>query len=173
MSYSRIVFAMLLLFSTSGPGLGQEKASRHVEKEGGFSFVPPQGWRIMEFPGWKYKIAAGPISNGFAANILFSDEATNLNRKEYVSANMKVIPNFFKNPKTIGESELKTSDGTPCSRVVIKNDHDGKRMRQSFYFFQLLPRRMHVATCTALAENGAELDTVFEDSMKTVQMEKK
>ncbi len=39
-----------------------------------FSYAPPKGWKVMEFPGLKYKIARAEPVQGFAPNIVVTSE---------------------------------------------------------------------------------------------------
>src|SRR5438067_7861396 len=88
-----------------------EAPARHVEKSGGFSIIPPNGWKVREFPGQKFKIIQGPAHDGFAPNIVFTDDAFQGDLPGYVAANKKTVNGFFKDVKDVGENEVKTNDG--------------------------------------------------------------
>jgi hypothetical protein len=153
-------------------GAAEDAPQRHTEKAGGYSFVPPKGWKMMEFGGLKHKIAVGPAANGFAPNIVFVDEAFKGNLIDYVAGSKDGLKKAFKKFKEISETSLKTKDGAACVRFVIERDENGKQLRQSFYFFDLSPGRKLVVTCTALTDGGEKLDPAFEESMKTFRLEK-
>src|SRR5882672_3527451 len=108
---SFIVTCFALLGLAAGTSVGNEKPARHVEKVGGYSFVPPKDWTIKEFPGLKYKVAVGPAANGFAPNINFADEAFKGSLSDYVGANKKTLDTVLKNFKEVSQTELKTEDG--------------------------------------------------------------
>ena len=62
-----------ILFFVVGCGAAREPG-RHYEDVGEFSYVPPTGWTVTEFPGLKYKIVAGTPVEEFAPNVNFVDE---------------------------------------------------------------------------------------------------
>lgn len=166
------VALFVLLVQAAGACLAEAKPARHVEKAGGFSFVPPKDWAIKEFPGLKYKIAVGPAANGFAPNINAVDESFNGSLKEYVAASKQGLKGALKNFKEVSETEVKTDGSAPCIRLVAEDEQNGKKLRQSFYCFELAKGKMRVVTCSALAEGGEKLDSVFESAMKTLRAEK-
>ena len=84
------------------------EARRHVELEGGFSYLPPTNWQIREFPGSKYKPAYGTRKDDFAPNINFVDEAFSASLDEYVSANLEAMKKFFKDFKVIKQEDFFT-----------------------------------------------------------------
>src|SRR5579871_5121283 len=86
------------------------KPARHVEKGGGFSFVPPPKWEMRDFRGAKYKLAFGPAANGFAPNINFVDEEFQGTLAEYVASNKKTLHQVFAKLKVLGEAEFKTKE---------------------------------------------------------------
>jgi hypothetical protein len=165
--------SLMLLMVVTSALQADDKPARYVEKEGGFSFVLPPDWKVREFPGFKYQIAHGPAADGFAPNINFADEAFRGKLSDYVTANKRTLSAVFKDYKELGEAELKTDDGMPCIRLVAQCNHQGKVLRQTFYFFDLAPGRKLVATCSALADGGEKLDPVFEASLKTFRVEKR
>jgi hypothetical protein len=169
----RVTLSLCLLIAYAcGLAAGDEQPARHLEKTGGFSFVPPKDWTVKEFPGLKFKVAVGPAADGFAPNINFVDEAFAGKLGEYVTGNKKTLQALFKNYKELEEKEIKTANGEMCIRLVTQSEHNGKALRQSFYFFDVAPGRKLVATCTALADGGDKLDAVFEASLKTFRLEK-
>jgi hypothetical protein len=167
-----IVSLCVLLGQAPGLGAADEKAARHVEKAGGFSFVPPKEWTIRDIPGMKFKGAVGPAANGFAPNIVFVDEAYSGTLADYMAATKKALGTVFKNYKELGEKKLKTDGGSEMIMLVIEREDNGKTLRQRFYFLNLSAEKKIVATCTTLAEGGDKFDDVFETSLKSYRVEK-
>ncbi len=148
-----------------------EKVRRHVEKAGGFSFVPPDTWKVQAFPGLKFKIVVGPIRGGFASNINVVDEAFKGTLDEYVKANTAVLMRVLKKVKIVQQGEFKTTSGLQGVRLIVENEQNDKLIRQTFYFFGTAETK-YVVTCSTLGEGGAKLDPVFAEAMKTFRCEK-
>lgn len=140
-----------------------EPPRKHYEEAGGFSYDPPPGWKVGMLPGMKYRIARGPVSNGFAPNINVVEEAANVALSEYVEGNIKAIKKQFVGLKILTRDQILTFDNQPSERVVTENIQQGRKLRQTFYFFGT-GKRKYVFTCTAPASGGASLDPIFQKS---------
>jgi hypothetical protein len=163
-----------LLGSVVSLTAADKKTERHVEKAGGFSFVPPDDFMLKELPGMKYKAAIGPPAGGFAPNIVFVDEAHKGTLAEYVEANKKGLQTAFKNYKVVLEKNLKTDGGAECTMLRIQRDENGKALRQTFYFLEASPERKIVATASTLAgAAGEKWEPILEASVKTFRLEKR
>ena len=65
----KVLVATILVLIFALTCVAQEVCKRHTEPEGGFSFCPPDGWRIEQKTGDKYKMVFGTPTNGFTPNI--------------------------------------------------------------------------------------------------------
>jgi hypothetical protein len=163
-----------MLGSVLGLSAADKKVDRHIEKAGGFSFVPPEDFMLKALPGIKYKAAIGPAADGFAPNIVFVDEAHKGTLAEYVEANKKGLKMTFKNYKEVTEKNFKTEGGAECAMLRIQRDEKGKALRQTFYFFEVSPDRKMVATAsTAVGAAGEKWEPILEASIKTFRLEKR
>lgn len=160
-----IVFSLIHILAA---GVGK----RHVESAGGFSYCPPEGWEVREFPGMKYKLSIGQAVDGFAANINVVDEAHTGSLKDYVKANVHTLSKVFQGFKNLGQTDFKTDSGRKGFKLVTESEQQGKRLRQSFFFFEGKDGKKLVVTCSAAAADGSKLDSVFEASLKTFAIEK-
>jgi hypothetical protein len=149
-----------------------ETGKRHNEAAGGFSFCPPKGWTEREFPGFKYKIFTGPVTESFAANINVVDEAASGSLEDYVKGNAQAISRAFKAFKKLSQSEFKTDSGVKGVKLVTESDQGGHALRQTFFFFDGKAGKKFVVTCSASAGEGAKLDETFTASLKTFALEK-
>ncbi|HYV36154.1 MAG TPA: hypothetical protein VE988_10650 [Gemmataceae bacterium] len=165
----------LLAFVVMIPNVGgvQDKPARHVEKDGGFSIELPPNWTAQEFGGLKFKILVGPVVNGFGSNMVFMDESSTSNLKDYVAASKKALQAVIKDIKEISETEMQTAEGAACVRLVFEAEHQGIRLRQTVYCLDLAPGKKLAITCSTLADGGDKLDAVFEASAKSLRIEKK
>jgi hypothetical protein len=109
-----------------------EQAGRDVEPAGGFSYLPPAGWTLMDFPGLKYKVAIGPVTDGFAANINVVDESYHGNLSDYVAANSKNMKAVFKNMKVESQDNFQSDSGEHGCVMICSDEQQGKSLRQTF-----------------------------------------
>lgn len=65
------LLSMLLVFNVNA----QQVERQDFGSGGVFSYVPPSGWKVQDFPGLKFKISRGEAVKGFAPNIVVVDEA--------------------------------------------------------------------------------------------------
>jgi hypothetical protein len=164
-----------VLFSPGGRVSGDEKpteeARRHVEKAGGFSFIPPDGWKGRDLPGLKFKIFVGPVKGEFASNINVVDEATNATLAEYAKESLAHLKRVLKQLEVVKQEEFKTSAGLQGIRVIFTNNDSSKDIRQTSYLFGTADTK-YVITCSTRAEGGEKLDPIFEKAMKSFKFEK-
>jgi hypothetical protein len=150
-------------------GCGSKSPRQHYEKAGGFSYDPPSGWQVVEFPGLKYRISHGPRENEFAPNINVVDEAFSGTLAAYVDANLQNLERLFVNLKVLSREDFKTQDNEAAVKIVTENEQQGRMFRQTFFFIGS-GNRKYVVTCTALADGGAKFDTAFAQSVETFRM---
>lgn len=166
-----IVLLSMALVSVVSAQHGERQA---FGSDGLFSYVPPDGWKVWEFPGMKFKVCSGQPAKGFASNITVVDEASEKPLDDYVKDNVANMQKLFQGLKILGQNDFTTSDGARAIRMVTERDDDQtkKRLRQIFYFFDAGNKKL-VATCSSLAEDGAALDKVFDAAMKSFAVTKK
>lgn len=164
-----VVFCFLLFIIT---GCSQDDRRTYIPPGGEFSYVPPEQWILRDFPGYKYKFAFGQPSEGFAPNINVADEYAPVTLDDYVAGNLRVMPQMYEktggnNFRVLSQAEFTTDSKQRGVRVITESEMNGKKMRQSFYFFDGGGGKKFVATCTVLAEGGESYDRLFDASMKT------
>jgi hypothetical protein len=150
-------------------GCGGKPPRGVYEKSGGFSFDPPKGWQVAEFPGLKYRVSQGAPENGFAPNINIVDERFSGTLAEYVDLNLESMKKVFIDLKILKREDFQTADGKPAIRLIVEDKQQDRALRQTFCFFGNSTRK-YVATCTAAAEHGDSVDGVFAESMKTFRL---
>jgi hypothetical protein len=145
---------------------------RYQEQAGNFSYQPPKGWTIQEYPGAKYHIALGPTINNATPNINFVDEAFAGSLDQYVDANLNTLKQVMPNYQKVGQSDVTLDNGERAVKVVITDEQLNHKLRQIFYFTKGHAGRMVVITCTTAADLGDRFDPLFELSAKTFKLEK-
>lgn len=157
--------------STPAPtAIPTESAERYHEPSGGFSYIPPAGWEVVKASTLAYKVAVGPETDGFAANLTIVDEPFDGSLDEYVSSALDGLGQYFESFQVLSQEEFTPEEGAPGVRIVAENMQGGRALRQSFYLFDTGTKK-YVVTCTRLAGTGAELDAVCEGSVKTLRFE--
>lgn len=144
---------------------------RHYEPEGGFSYVPPEGWDIVESSSSAaYKVARSQSGEAFAPNLTLVDEAFSGSLEDYVSLSMDNMAGFFEGLQIVGRDPFETHTGSSGVRVATENVQSGLALHQIFYFFDLGAKNL-VVTCTRLAESGDEVDAACDASVRTFRFE--
>lgn len=147
---------------------GQGLEDRYFEREGGFSYQPPRGWRIASIPGMKYKFAFGPPQDGFSPNMNFVDEAHSGSLQSYVDANLKVLQSMFKGFEKINQTTFRTEVGKTAIKLTTQAEQNGKMIRQLYYFFEASRDKKLVITGSALARGGEAFNSIFDESVRTL-----
>jgi len=147
-----------------------ESADRHYEPAGGFSYIPPASWKLVDASALAYKVAVGPETDGFAANLTVVDEPFDGSLDEYVSSAMDGLRQYFENFQVLSQEEFKPEESSPGVRVVAEDVQVGRVLRQRFYLFDAGAKKL-VVTCTRLADAAEELDAACEGSLKTFRFE--
>jgi hypothetical protein len=183
------LFAALGILLGQAPAPGDPEPGRVVDKVGGFSWVPPKGWKVYDPAAKKSAVprsnqAWGSAAKGPAPSIVFEDfvRTATVNGKP-VKTTLEDCVAFFKEPPiwaskeaaetfmVVAEKKLKTEAGLECA-VVVTYIHT---RRITYYCFDLGGERFLVARCTAsyaLPDQGEKLDPVFEASVKSFRLEK-
>jgi hypothetical protein len=137
---------------------------------GGFSFIPPAGWKMVESSSLDYMVAVGPEVDGFAANLTVVDEPFEGSLDEYVSSAIEGLGQYFESFEVLSQDEFKLEEDLPGVRIVAENVQSGLVLRQRFYLFDAGTNKF-VVTCTRLADAAAELDTACDASVRTFRFE--
>lgn len=153
---------------TSSPTATPEPG-RHYEDEGGFSYIPPDGWVISE-DGNKFMTASGLMVEELGANINFVDEIFEGSLDDYVDASRAFLEVFFDEIVFIEQGDFLTESGLRGIRQVYENDFLDLLVLQRLYFFDTGEIKI-LATCTRLLETSEEIDALCDESMLTFRLE--
>jgi len=151
-----------LVFAQTGP--------RVFEYTGNFSYCPPSGWNVAEYPGLKYNVVFGPAEGNFMTNINFVDETYNGNLRNYVDLNLAQLEAFFQSYKLLSRNTFVTNTGITGERVIISNTQQNLFLRQIFYFFPAPGNRYIVITCSVMDNAAANYLPIFDESLKTFEL---
>jgi hypothetical protein len=164
----RVAFALACLLISTALIAAEEADQIVADKE--FSMSAPKDWKVQDFAGMKYKIAAGPAKDGFAPNIVIIDEAYEGTLADYVKANLvtlaKALPKYAK----VSEEEFKTDGGSAMTRVICTNEQNNQKLRQSFFFLDGPAGKKFVVTCSSLLADGEAHDKDFLEAATTFKL---
>jgi hypothetical protein len=166
---SLVLTAVLVLALICG-GCGGKSHGKLYEQAGGFSFDPPEGWKITEMPGMKYRVAMGAPTNDFSPNILVVDETAPVDLPEYLDKSAEMLKKLGMAETEPARETFRTDHGASGFRWVFEHEQYGNQLRQTQYYFANGDHK-YVVTCTALADGGQALDAVFEESLKSFRIE--
>ena len=147
-----------------------DSPDRHYEPSGGFSYVPPSGWELVESSSIQYKVAREPEAGDFAGNINVVDEPFSGSLDAYVTTSVENMSAYFEGLRQISQDEFQPTEGPPGVRLVVENVQGGRILHQVFYFFGASERKF-VFACTRLAGAGEEFDAICKESARTFRIE--
>ena len=171
MKYLKITLALFLFLILLSAGCGKsDDPNRHYEKEGGFSYVPPEGWKMSEYPGLKYRIHLGAFEDNFAPNINVVDEEYDGSLESYVDANIETMRNFIEGFKLVEREPFVTNEGARSIKLTVEGEHYQRLLTQYFYLFDGGEKK-YIVTCSALADNAGNFEPLFDKCVKTFRIE--
>jgi len=170
---SRCLF--LLLMAMLVCGCKGEDPRRHFEKEGGFSYVPPEGWalqaptgKIADDKGRQFHSAVEPRPAGSAAVLaVFEDRAVPGTVSDYVRQQRSMLERSY-GWRVLKEDVFTAESGLQGMRLTVQDPASG--IRQTFYFFPKGQAKI-VVNCVAPAGRHEELAAVFEAALKTMRFD--
>jgi tetratricopeptide (TPR) repeat protein len=139
-----------------------------------FSYVPPSGWKLVEWPDSSdYRVAHGEIAQGFAPNIGVTtgegSKSLELNAKGVMASAKAKLKGFA----FLEKSDFTTSDGVRGIKLVFESDDPSgkanKGLRFVYYLFNAGTKGFVVA-CSALVADGKKHDPTFDSAMKTFRI---
>ena len=160
-----VVTALVLLFSLSGP-FAHADGRLVFGKPPLFSYVPPTGWKLIEYPGLKYKPAVGPPVGGFPPSIIVTAEKFSQPLSAFVNNSMANMKKNFPTFKQTDRREFAVGDKSGCVRLASERKQGKRELRQVFYFINTGAVKF-IVTCTRSAKEGEHLDKDFDEAMKT------
>lgn len=147
------------------------QGARISEPTGGFSYVPPPGWRSRPFPGLKYKICYANPKGGFAPNINILDETAAVPLDKYLQLSLVGMKRAYTTLAVVGQKPFVTASGIHGIRMAVNGTTGGRNMHQVFYVFPTRTARKIVVTASCLASDGSKYEAATDASMKTFKLQ--
>jgi hypothetical protein len=170
----KFIVAIVGVFLLALTATAQTNCEQLKEDFGGFSICIPSGWKIGNHPGEVYRIAFGPLENGFSPNINFKSHGVDLTLAEYVSLNVDAILTSadslgFSNVRLKTRTRFVTNAKSVGFKVVLLSELQGFKLRTVQYFFAGKDGEKLVMTGTTLEDRGAALELVFDRAARSLK----
>ena len=172
----RLLFGLLPIFLLTLTGFAQTDCKRQVEPGGGFSYCIPEGWKLNEKQGEKYKFAY-TSGDTFSPNLNIKEDVNTSPLTDYVAASNKyILDNYQKtgatSMKLVAQDDFVTTSGLKSIRMSYRAEFKGLILRVLQYYFSGKAGQRLIVTCTALEEDKATLDPIFERALKSFELDK-
>jgi hypothetical protein len=168
----RLLICLVALLLAAPTCVAQDLGARHHEPTGGFSFCPPAGWTEREVPGKAYKVFFTKLANGLTPNLTVRDIDYPGSLDDFVSGNLKELENRgAKGYKLLGRSNITTESKQRGIKAAVQMEISGRLLMQTFYSFDKGGGKKLLLTYTVPADGGRAFDKLFDESMRTLQVE--
>ena len=139
-----------------------------VELGDGYSITPLENWKAQDFAQLDHKILVTTPVGDFTPNLNMGVQNFPGDLAEYVDLNFQQLVQAFKAEK-ISRTDFDAGN-TKGIRLTTSTEIQGKKLRQTFYFFENSKGTKVVVTCTAPHEGGESFDTVFDTMLHTFRV---
>jgi len=168
------IYTLLVAVAAAQGGASPSPPARHVERAGGYSFLPPPGWKMARHPSQPYAVAAGPRRKAFTPTLFFADRQAASSVGAFIEETVKDGQAKFKDFKKIAVSMVKTDAGRATAhKLVIESSPEEAeaRLRQTTYVITKSSGGYLVVYCTGLADEAAALDALCDGAIRTFKWE--
>lgn len=141
---------------------------RHFEKDGNFSYIPPDGWTLSKIRGFDYMLLLGPANEKFTSNVHFQFEKYPESLEDYVSFSLDRLKNARKILKFLSKIPINTLSGLKGYKVIVSNDMNGIPLQQTIYFLDDGNRKFGI-TYSRLSNEGKEFDSIIDLTIYSFQ----
>lgn len=146
------------------------EGERYYEKEGGFSYIIPDGWEIFEIPGLKYLGLTESNPKGlFPSNVVFADERYDGLLKDYVDLALTNIQQIYPDMEILSIDKVDTDSGISGISVVATNEVNSLQMVQVLFMFDI-GERILVITYTSAIDAGTENIIAIGDVIRSLRV---
>ncbi|MEO8436003.1 MAG: hypothetical protein ABI596_13970 [Pyrinomonadaceae bacterium] len=177
MIIKRMALATAVVFLVTVAVRAQDSCQRQVELVGGFSICIPEGWRVQEKEGQKFKLLFGTSGPTFTPNINFKDAIDPRPISDYATAGVDYILKNFQevgatSVKLISKTPITTAAGAQGMKVAMRAEFKGLLILSQQYYFNGKGDQKLILTATSLEADQATLDPIFDRAAKSFRLEK-
>lgn len=153
--------------SGKGKAPAQKLGETYTSTDSGYSHRIPQGWESKPGPQPGVTMIVAPKESGLSSNMVTTVETFAGSLTDYVDANKKALQTTVPDAKILNDATFVTDAKATGHKVKLQNKMKDIELAQTMYFFDGADGRKIIVTCTAPAKFGGDLDSVFDDCMKT------
>ena len=108
-----------------------------------------------------------PKESGFSSNMVTTVEPFDGSLRAYTDANIKSLQTSFPEAKILSDTEFPTDAKVPAYKLKFHNKMQNTELSQTMYLFEGPSQKKIIVTCTATADQAPQLESLFDDCMKT------
>lgn len=142
---------------------------RYHEVEGGFSYIPPQGWAFVQVDGISYLALAETEQKGRVLNnLIFTDEDYSGSLENYFNASLDMLQQSWPYYEVLQKEQLDTLSGEHIYVVTAKNIIEGLEILQTQFFFDRGSKKLVLTYTSNLDEDPEKVKAVsaFVESLR-------
>ncbi|GIV83040.1 MAG: hypothetical protein KatS3mg052_0047 [Candidatus Roseilinea sp.] len=143
---------------------------RVEERDGGFAYIPPAGWRTAEVSMSSFKVLFAPSDgSGFTPNVNFIIDESEVDLETYVELAIEELKSTISGFALLKEERLATDQDSDVVKLTANSTLQGRRLRQVFYIVALGPRWL-IVTYTRLQNSQQRYDRDVDNFVKTIEL---
>ena len=168
----KTVVAVFLAISVSA---SSSRAEVYSDSIAGFSYNVPDDWVLKPVSGGKFKVAFGKVSEGEPANVDIILTKCDHSLRSCLTEDLKDMAKAYEKS---GYTDFRVIDTTPFETAqpqhgikgtIEAKRPDGKRLRQSLYFFEREDGSKFVVSCSAI-DVGNKYDAIFDKILRSFRI---
>jgi hypothetical protein len=164
------ISALVVLLAACAPQQQAPETNRVYERAGQFSYVPPVGWKAQSSKSFKYQIVVGPINNGFAANMNFQIEETNMLFKDYVDLSRNNISKLVATAVIKSRNAFEVKSGSSAAKIVWEANINQRNAHINSYLMDGKTQKF-VITCARAVTQPASIDLECDQTARSFRIE--
>ncbi|MFN4294189.1 MAG: DcrB-related protein [Thermoflexales bacterium] len=143
---------------------------RIEERDGGFAYIPPAGWRTEAISQSPFEVLFAPSDgSGFTANVNFNVDESGVDLETYIELAIEELKKGISGFTLRKEERLSTDQGSDVVKLTTDSTLQGRRLRQVYYLVELGPRRL-IVTYTRLQNSQQRYDRDVDNFVKTIEL---
>ncbi|MGI8889742.1 MAG: DcrB-related protein [Chthoniobacterales bacterium] len=145
----------------------QELGETYTSMQNGYSFRIPKGWETKSGSQPGMMMISAPKDSGLASNMVTTSDPFKGSLTDYIEANKEALRKDVPTAKIVNDTAYATEAKVTAHKVKLQNKVNEMDLVQTMYFFEGPEGRKVIVTCTTPAKFDGQLESLFDQSMKT------